>query len=198
MISPADVEGFLLAGGASSRMGSPKAGLIVGDHPIAERVARTVAPLVARLTVVTDWPDEVAFLHLPSIPDIHPGKGPLGGLHAALKSGTTSAIFLAAIDLPFLSADLIRELFSRHGPAPTTVPRTDDGLHPLCAVFDREILPEVERRLQASRLSMRELVEHVGVQVVDLSSCRPPIDPHVLANINTPEELSTARSRFRS
>lgn len=196
MIARTGVEGFLLAGGASRRMGSPKSGLIVDGEPIAARVARTLAPHVARLTVVTDRPSEVAFLGLPAVPDIYAGKGPMGGLHAALAASETPTVFLAAIDLPFLSATLIQELLRRHRRAPTTVPRTGDGLHPLCAVFDRSILAEVERRLQEERLSMRELVEHVGVEVVDLSRCEPPIDPNVLTNINTPEELSATRARI--
>ncbi len=196
MIARADVEGFLLAGGASRRMGAPKSGLDFDGEPIAARVARTLAPHVARLTVVTDRPEEVAFLGLPSVPDIYVGKGPMGGLHAALTASATPTVFLTAVDLPFLSAALIQELLRRHGLAPATVPSAGDGLHPLCAVYDRSILAEVERRLRAERLSMRELVEHVGVNEVDLSRCEPPIDPNVLTNINTPEDLRAARTRI--
>jgi molybdopterin-guanine dinucleotide biosynthesis protein A len=195
VIDRTDVEAFLLAGGASRRMGSPKAGLIVGGEPIAARVARMITPHVCRMTVVTDRPDEVAFLKIPIIPDIHPGIGPLGGLHAALHSSRSRSIVLAAIDLPFLSEHLILELLRRHGPAPATVPRTDDGLHPLCAIFDRSVLSEVERYIQEKKLSIRMLVEEVGVEIVDLAQCQPPIDPIVLANVNTPSDLFEARTR---
>ena len=194
MIRRSDVEGFLLAGGTSRRMGTPKAALLVGDQPIAARVARVLTLCVGRLTVVTNRPSEVAFLGLPTIPDIYPNRGPLGGLHAALAASQTPTIFLAAIDLPFLTDTLVMELLQRHGSFPVTVPKTAEGLHPLCALYDRSLQPVVEKRLMVGRLSMRALVEHVGAEVLDLSRNRSPIDQTALMNINTPEELTAARN----
>src|SRR5439155_16087595 len=71
------------------------------------------------------------------IPDIVPGSGPLGGLHAALTAAHGDAVFVVACDMPYVTAALVEYLFSLAGDAQIVVPRTERGYHPLCAVYRR-------------------------------------------------------------
>lgn len=187
-------EGFVLAGGAGSRMGGPKASLSLGGEAVVSRVVRAMSNQVTSISIVTDRPDEVAFLGLPTLPDIHKNSGPLGGLHSALASSSTPDILLVSCDLPFLSANLIAALIERHGPKPITVPRTSDGLHPLCAVYSRTLRQEVERHLDDRRLSMHDLIEASGALVVDVAGLHPSVLERELMNLNAPEDLEKARA----
>ncbi|MEK6650851.1 MAG: molybdenum cofactor guanylyltransferase [Bacteroidota bacterium] len=194
MTSREDVEGFILSGGSSSRMGTPKGSLLVGGAPIIARVARVLSGILARISVVTDRPEEVDFLGLPTIPDIRKGCGPMGGLHAALLVAHTPSVMLISCDLPFVSDRLLLILLERHGRAPATVPRADSEVHPLCAVYDRSLTAAVEHHLGAQRLSMRKFLEEVGAEHVDLALLNPPVASSELMNVNSPEDLAAARA----
>src|SRR5947209_15368879 len=78
-----DFEGFILTGGASSRMGLDKSRLRVGGLSFVERINEALRPLARRVCVVSSRAD--ADTHgLPVVRDLYEGRGALGGLHAAL------------------------------------------------------------------------------------------------------------------
>ena len=76
-------EGFILAGGASSRMGRDKARLRLGAETFVARIARALAAIASEVSVVSARADAAEF-GLPVVADIYSGRGALGGLHAAL------------------------------------------------------------------------------------------------------------------
>ena len=79
----ADIEGFILAGGASSRMGADKALLRLGGEPFVGRVARALWRVAGRVRVVSSRHEGAAF-GLEVVPDRFEGRGAIGGLHAVL------------------------------------------------------------------------------------------------------------------
>jgi molybdopterin-guanine dinucleotide biosynthesis protein A len=175
-------------------MGAPKALLDVGGRPMIGHVADTVARVVSRVTIVSDRPEELTFLGLPVIPDVHHASGPLGGLHAALTAARTEAALIVSCDLPFLTPDLLSGLIRRHGRKPATVPRTD-RLHPVCAVYDRRLAEPAARSLAEGRRSMLAFLESVGYEAVDVATMEPSVGVLALTNVNDPEELASARRR---
>src|ERR1700733_15544154 len=79
------IAAFILAGGASSRMGRDKALLKLGGVPLIVCAARLVASVVGPATVIGD---SAAFrsLGLRTIADDWPGAGPLGVIETALRA----------------------------------------------------------------------------------------------------------------
>jgi molybdenum cofactor guanylyltransferase len=75
-----NIAAFVLAGGASRRMGRDKALLKLDGVPMIVRMARLAGPHVASVTVIGP-PKRYASLGLCVVPDRWPGVGPLGGLH---------------------------------------------------------------------------------------------------------------------
>ena len=71
------------SGGQSTRMGENKALRIFLGRPLIQRVVERLAPIADELLVTTNQPEAYAFLKLPLLPDLQPGRGPLGGLHTA-------------------------------------------------------------------------------------------------------------------
>ena len=105
-----ECSGVVLAGGRSSRMGRDKAALELDGEPL---LARVVGRLRAALPVVVVIGP--ARLHalvpgVPVVPDEYPGAGPLGGLVTALRVVSTSRVFLAGCDMPFVAPGLVRAM----------------------------------------------------------------------------------------
>jgi molybdopterin-guanine dinucleotide biosynthesis protein A len=139
------------------------------------------------------------------IADEFPARGPLGGIHAALKHTTTEWIFALAVDLPLVSSELVRFVAGAcEANALAVVPRVGGRLQPLCASYHRRLLPEVEHAITGDDLSVHRLLERVSAGMMERQSITKIIEEkdivrhgflaEMLANVNTPEELERARA----
>src|SRR4028118_1456242 len=109
-----DIEGFILAGGASSRMGTDRARLSLGGLTFIERIAGALQVIAPRMSVVSARPESFD-LSLPVVADIHRDCGALGGLHAALKACRAPWAAIVSRDLPLVTGQLLaRPPDSRH------------------------------------------------------------------------------------
>src|ERR1700737_2946897 len=96
-------SGFVLAGGASSRMGRDKALLAYRETTLVEYVARVVREAVGSVTLIGD-PDRYRELGHKVYRDKVSGCGPLGGTHTALSVSATDWNLVVACDMPGISA----------------------------------------------------------------------------------------------
>jgi len=174
-----DFAGVVLAGGASSRMGRDKALLPWRGRTLLEEAVRTLTAAGANPVLVSG--DRPAYDH---VPDVFPGRGPLGGLASVLQQrpGLKDRILVVTpVDTPGLAPDALHSLvdslghgaagacFSGH-PLPLAV-RADDRLQEqLQLILDDDGKTAVHRLKEA--LTFRVL----------------PAGGRDLANVNTPEE----------
>lgn len=191
-----DIEGFILAGGASSRMGTDKSRLSLGGETFVERAARALGPLAARVRLVSSRPDASGF-GLPVVADIHENRGALGGLHAALGSCRARWAAVVSCDMPFVTSELLLRLASLRAPGVEAVaPHQSDGrVQPLCALYEAAACLAVsEDLIRRGELRPRVLLERVRTrrvafeELADLGGARL-----FFANVNTPEDYAEAR-----
>ena len=186
----------MLAGGESRRMGRDKLELEVGGVPLLRRVRDALSARCAELIVV-GGEDAAGLEGVRRIPDERRGLGPLAGMEAELVAARNRPVFVAAGDMPFLSVRFVGYLLERLGArgVSAVVPRHGGRVHPLCAAYDREILPRVESALDRGVRSVRELLENVdSVEYVE-ENLRLFGDPDLyLMNVNSPEDLERARA----
>lgn len=175
------VAGFVLAGGQSRRMGRDKALLPDAAGTLVERVASEVGKVCDSVALLGD-PARYGHLNLPVIADLIPGRGPMSGLHAALKSAGTDWILIVACDMPNVQAAFLQKLIAHANPGVLCVAADSaDGLEPLCALYHRNTLPEVETALYGGRLRMRDLV-------AKLEATRVKAGRTLVRNVNTEED----------
>jgi molybdopterin-guanine dinucleotide biosynthesis protein A len=94
--------------------------------------------------------------------------------------------------MPYVSAPLVRYLLEQADDADAVVPRTETGLHPLCAVYTRGALPVVSRHLANTQLKMLDLIAELRTRVVPGEELERFGDRHrLLANVNTPGEYAS-------
>jgi molybdopterin-guanine dinucleotide biosynthesis protein A len=190
------VTGVIQAGGKSTRMGgTPKALLELGGRRIIERVVAVIRSVVDDVLIVTNTPELYAFLGLPTVADVFPDHGSLGGIYSGLAAATGDAAFTVACDMPFLRADVARLVIARAAEGDVVIPRVGDQLETLHAVYGKRCLGPMEERLRAGRLKIVGFFDAVRVLEIPEPDIARHADPAVVfMNVNTPEELERARS----
>ena len=192
------VTGLILAGGASRRMGRNKALLTLGGRPLIQRVVDALQAVSDEVLIIANQPDPYRFLHLPIIPDIQPGYGPLMGLYSGLQAARGELALLVAVDMPFLAPEFLRFLLAQaqEHDADVVIPEAEGRLHPLCAVYRRATcLPAAEASIARGQRRLIAFHPQVRVRRIPESTLRTfSPDLRVLMNVNTPEELEQARA----
>jgi molybdopterin-guanine dinucleotide biosynthesis protein A len=184
------------AGGRSTRMGGePKALLELGGKRIIERVIAAVGAVLDDLLLVTNTPERYAFLGLPSVPDMLPDGGALGGIYTGLRAAGGDAAFTVACDMPFLHPAIVRMVVERAGEGDVVIPRTAGQLETMHAVYGKACLPAMERSLGAGRLKIVGFFPEVRVVELDAATMAVHRPPEIaFMNVNTPAELARARA----
>lgn len=186
---------LILAGGASSRMGQNKALAPFLGKPLIERVLAVARQLTDDILLVANDAPTYAHLGLPCIADQTPGLGPLMGLYSGLTVARYDLALLVACDMPFLSLDLIRRLIDLAPGFDVVLPRTEDGLHPLHALYRRSTcIPAIAAAVAAGQRRMIAFHPQVRVREVHEDEVAA-FDPtgFALMNVNTPEDLAAAQ-----
>ena len=133
------------------------------------------------------------------VEDIHPGQGPLAGIHAALAASSAELNLMVAVDMPFLTHEFLEFLLAeaRTSDALVTVPRLHDGWQPLCAVYRRGFLPYATTALAEGRNRIDVLYAQLPVHVLDSAQLAANgFTPSIFHNLNTPADLEEARRKF--
>jgi molybdopterin-guanine dinucleotide biosynthesis protein A len=179
----------VLAGGQSRRMGQDKAWLPVGGRPVIERVLERVLPLSDDVTLITNTPDQYRHLGHPMVSDVYPGKGSLGGIYTAIHAARYAHCVVVACDMPFLNADLVRYLVSLRSGFDVVIPRIQDFPETLHAVYGRNCLEPIRRRLLADQLKIIGFFDDVQVRYVERDEVAR-FDPtfRSFLNMNTPAD----------
>ena len=188
-----DVSGVILAGGRSSRYGVNKAFVKVGGVSLIERVAGVLRSVFEETVIVTNNPEDYAFLNMPMYRDIIPGLGPLGGIFTGLQMITGEAGFFVACDMPFLNPDLIRYLSGiKNGTIrfDVVIPRIAWKLEALHALYGKRCVPFAEKLLHSGNYQIIQLFPNVSVRHVEAEEIMG-FDPELKSffNINRPQEL---------
>lgn len=194
-----DVEGFILVGGASSRMGQDKSRLLLNGKTTVSLISEALRPVTSKVSVVgTSF--EATSSGLPGVPDLHEHWGPLGGIQAALHACRTEHCLVIACDLPFVTRELFAYLLQMESAADATtaavVPLQSDGRpQPLCAVYKTvSCLPAAEKSIALGEHTLRAMLDKIETRYVNfseftnLSGCE-----HFFFNLNRPEDYERAR-----
>jgi molybdopterin-guanine dinucleotide biosynthesis protein A len=201
------IEGFVLIGGRSSRLGRDKATVELGGMSLAGRAAKTVqnalAPECVTLVAGNAAQFEVnAFLTDTAVVfDLVEGRGPLGGIHAALSYARTPWIFVLACDYPFVPPELLKLLggFVSDDFGAVAPEQSDGRLQPLCAFYRTEVTrPVVEKIINQPRVPppLRETLRELSPRIVKYDEYAHLHNASDLfININTVDDLENVLLR---
>jgi molybdenum cofactor guanylyltransferase len=189
-VSPGSAEpiGVILAGGRGRRLGGEKAVVELGGralitYPLAamSAVLSDVAVIakpdtqLPRLAGVSEWTEPVSPRH------------PLVGIIEGLARAHRRPVLVGAVDLPFVTPELLRRLASADPDGSPGVIAADKGeMQPLLGCYRqsaRRLLGRV-----GDGVALRQAVARIGPQLLEVG------DPQALFNVNTREDLLEAEA----
>ncbi len=186
------IEAWLMAGGKSTRMGQDKGLMPVRGQPMTGYLLKTLKELHLPAVIVTGN-HQYHLFGVPVIPDLVANKGPLGGLHTALKSTTADYILLLSCDMPFISAKAIRRLLRLAGEADVVATRINGKINPLFALYHRSLGEVVEANVVRGSLKMQELIADTNHLILDMDGETGSELPEFV-NLNTPGDVDMIES----
>ena len=204
----AQAAGIVLAGGRSSRMGTPKAALEWHGSTLLRRVVGVAGRSLDGPVVVVRAPGQA----LPElaegvevVEDARDGRGPLQGLAAGLAAvrDRAHAAYASSTDVPLLHPRFIhRVLAALDDDVDVVLPEVGGFRHPLAAVYRTGLVDVVERLIAEDRMRPAFLFEACRVRRLDadalladpaLAALDPDLDS--LLNLNEPADYEAARAR---
>lgn len=195
------VSAAILAGGRSSRMGGRnKAMLTLNGKTLLQHVALSLEQVFEEIFIVARSPKGLDGPELRIVLDRFDKRSSMTGIHAALDGADTDYVFVTACDTPFLQPAVLNLLMEQAGSGADIIVPIRDGwyFYPLCAIYSKACLPLIEERIEAGELQTVSFFDQVKVAPVPLEAIMP-FDPTLrsLFNVNTPEDLETARTMLR-
>jgi molybdopterin-guanine dinucleotide biosynthesis protein A len=204
----AKAAGIVLAGGRSSRMGTPKAALEWHGSTLLRRVVGIVGRAVDGPVIVVRAPDQ----ELPSLPDdveiaedACEGRGPLQGLQAGLAAARAHApvAYASSTDVPLLHPRFVHRVVAAVDDATdVALPQIHGFPQPLAAAYRTELVEIVARLIAEDRMRPAFLFEACRTTRLDadvllgdpaLAALDPELDS--VLNLNEPADYEAARAR---
>ncbi len=172
---PRNITGVILAGGKSRRMGQDKSQLPYRGTTLLAHMQDVLQQ--AGIT-------QVLINNAENLSDAIPGKGPLGGVHAALKAVRDGAGFLLCVpvDMPGLTVPLLEQLIK--APESVEIVRFGDFMLPFRLKVSDALLAIIEETLGGDDYSLKSFQQQPGLKMLPVN----PTDEINFANLNTPQD----------
>ncbi len=179
------------------RLGREKALERIGEQQLIEKVVGSLYPISQEVLVVTSREqfNNIASIHLGAriVVDLYPGKASFGGIYTGLLSASALHGLVVACDMPFLNSALLHYLVKLAPGFDVVIPRINDKIEPLHAVYSKGCLDSIKQLLDKDVLQITQLLPLVKTRYVDEDEV-DRYDPEHLSffNINTRSDLLEA------
>ncbi len=186
-VSSVELNGLILAGGESSRMGSDKSLLNYHGLPQTEHLYQLTQKLNLKsfISCRTQQIEKLHLSHLPVIPDRFTGFGPLGGILSAMATYPDKAWLVMACDLPLLTIETLNELIKSRDPLKQGTAYFNQErkqFEPLFAIYEPGIYSRMLHFLGEGVSCPQKVLFNSRVKILPLAS------QGRLQNVNTPED----------
>ena len=179
-----NLNGIILCGGHSKRMGADKGLLKLGEHSFIEHLAQSMSPFCDKIFLCGSKPAYTE-LGLDVIADIVPDSGALGGLYSGLIHTSTNWNLVLSCDAPLVDAAIIETLIEALDPQQKVVHAiTEKDAHPLIGCYHKDCAESFKKAIDSGHLKLQPAVQNCKPKQVEF---HPP-QAKKLLNINTPED----------
>ena len=190
------INGYILAGGKSSRMGTDKGLLDFNGKPLAQKIIEQLQPTVKKTIIVSNNVVYEKF-GLEVIPDLIKGKGPAGGIHAALSHTDFEQIFVVSCDMPNITTDAVQYMIEQSSHSQITLALTHGKTEPLFGVYSKKCLPVWQQLIEQGMIKLQEMVTHFELLKLDVDNNKL-FNDSLFLNINDKNDFQKALKQLKN
>ena len=193
------VNGYVMAGGASTRFGFDKARAELNGETMLARMCKLLKDVTGCVSIVAPFGRYREFGER-LVDDHWPGEGPLGGIISALMDARTRNheqgwCLIVGCDMPFLTREWLSYLKDRTltTTAVVVAPQSALGLEPLCACWHTSATGKLQDSFEDGIRKVTDALKRVSMEVVDEKGWKR-FDKigRLFWNMNTPAEYQEA------
>lgn len=194
------VNGYVLAGGGSTRFGRDKALVEIEGAPMLLRMRALLGEVTTQVNVIAA-PGKYAALGITSIADRWEGQGPLAGIITALlttkETGSEAQWnLIVGCDMPFLTGEWLRHLVTRAlaSSAEVVAPQSAQGLEPLCACWRTSAAEKLQSAFEEGVRKITQAMKRLPMEVLDEADWkRFDATGRLFWNMNTSADYNEAK-----
>ena len=183
------VNGLILAGGASSRMGYDKSLIDYHGKPQRDYLFDLLGKFCKK-AFLSCRPDQQIPPHLNPLPDQFEIESPLNGILTALTLDHSTAWLIVATDMPMIDERVIEYLIKQRDLSKVATCFLDSekaNPEPLLSVWEGTAFHPLTTYYKKGKISPRDFLKQSDIKLL------LPISEAMNLNINTPEELRSFR-----
>lgn len=186
----APVNGLVLIGGKSTRMGTDKSELDYYGKPqklyVKELLENNNLKTYFSVRENSEKNDEIhdTFLNL----------GPFGGICSAFQKNPNSAWLVLATDIPFVNEALIQLLLQKRNPSKIATAikgKNKEFPEPLITIYEPKAYTKLLQYLAQGYSCPRKMLINADIEIIQ-------VDDNLIRNINTPEEFNIAKKEIKN
>lgn len=186
----APLNGLVLAGGKSQRMGEDKGEITYHQLPQREHLAQQLKGICREVFFSfrqeQDVPDRKLF-----IKDSFIGLGPFGAILSAFREQPEAAWLVVACDLPLLDQEALRFLIQQRDPSKLATAFHNPATgwpDPLVTIWEPRAYPVLLQFLAQGYSCPRKVLINSDIKQIE------PANPQILLNANSPEEREEVKN----
>ena len=188
------INGLVLAGGDSTRMGKDKGAINYHGKAQREFMADLLAPFCEG-TYISKKPGKLIESQYPFLEDSFLDLGPYGGILSAFRHDPNVAWLCVACDIPMLDRQTLERLVDERDVSKLATcfynPVTDFP-EPLITLWEPRAYPVLLHFLSLGYSCPRKVLINNEVETLELH------DAQVLVNVNTPEEYEKVKAKINA
>ena len=189
-----NTNGYILAGGKSSRMGTDKGLLLIEGKAMIEFVIEQMQSVFDNLVIVSNNPEYAKF-GLKVIPDLIKDIGPAGGIYTALNHSDNQLNFIVSCDMPFVTKEAIAFLVTNSNDSQIVLVENQGKLVPLFGVYSKDCEEKWLQLIQQGKVKLQDMVLHFKLKTLSVEN-NEIFPASFFKNINTKADFNNALNRI--
>lgn len=185
-----NLNGLVLVGGKSTRMGRDKALLNYHGKPQIEYITELLALFCSE--VVVSAKQQQLYSNFYVIEDQYDFESPLNGILSAFNYDANKAWLVVACDMPFIDNDGIAYLMAQRDKEQiaTCYQNAEQQPEPLFSIYESTCFPLLTEFYKTGNYSPRFFLKNNDVQLVT------PKNYNILRNVNSTDEFDRVNNEF--